>query len=293
MKNIILLLAIPFMLYTLCLPHNAYAAFDQISDYTNYYAAMRKQSGKIAITQGTEPEKKYFDDVNGNGTSAKIEQIEFNQERYLRIISALYIINIIVLILLLLLILKTQRDKRIATNVEPNFNNSKRIADELELKNYSQNLNSNLNKLNEIIADLNKKLESLEDKMNKFQMSNLDTPIKERNAIITNECSENLSNDNKYIKYLKGKSGNKFKIITDYKDYDTFYCIDRKDNEGTFKFCGNVEKAIENFNAIFDSVCDYEGDSRDAKTITNIEPGCVIFSDGYWLVTKKAKIKVE
>ncbi len=57
-----------------------------------------------------------------------------------------------------------------------------------------------------------------------------------------------------------------------------------------FEFCGNVEKALANINAIFDDVCEIEGKRSGATVIENISAGIL---DAELKIITKAKIRLK
>ena len=61
------------------------------------------------------------------------------------------------------------------------------------------------------------------------------------------------------------------------------------EEQGTiyYEFCGNEERALANMDALFDDVCDVQGNRRAAHGIKNEAPGVL---DKQLTVTKKAII---
>jgi hypothetical protein len=92
------------------------------------------------------------------------------------------------------------------------------------------------------------------------------------------------------VKYLKGKSGKTFSIVSDTPDGCFFKLVNEKDGTAEFEYCGNIDDARSQFNSIFDNVCDTEGSAQNAKE-AETKRGKVKFTDGKWEVTEKAKIK--
>ena len=74
---------------------------------------------------------------------------------------------------------------------------------------------------------------------------------------------------------------------------DAFYKLQIvSDDEAKFEFCGDLSRAMNNFNAVFDDVADYSGSSSAAKKCNTIEKGeAKRINDNKWKVVKKAKIK--
>lgn len=89
--------------------------------------------------------------------------------------------------------------------------------------------------------------------------------------------------------YLKGLNSGKFlKIIP--SPEKSFFRTWVENETRKFEFCGDVEKALANFNAIFDNVCEIvEGKQNGATHIINDEPGTL---DSNLKVETPAKIKL-
>lgn len=93
--------------------------------------------------------------------------------------------------------------------------------------------------------------------------------------------------------YLKGKSGHTFSNTSEISDGSFFKLVNEKDGIAEFEYCGTIEDARSQFNAIFDNVCDTEGSAQNAKTVKTVKRGKIKLSDGKWDVTEKAKIKFD
>ncbi len=74
---------------------------------------------------------------------------------------------------------------------------------------------------------------------------------------------------------------------------DAFYKLQIvSDDEAKFEFCGDLSRAMNNFNAVFDDVIDYSGSSSTATKCNMVEKGeAKRISDSKWKVVKKAKIE--
>lgn len=89
--------------------------------------------------------------------------------------------------------------------------------------------------------------------------------------------------------YLKGLNSGKFLKIIPSPEKSYFRTWVENENR-KFEFYGDVEKALANFNAIFDNVCEIiEGKQNGATQIINIDPGEL---DNNLKVIVKAKIKL-
>jgi len=135
------------------------------------------------------------------------------------------------------------------------------------------------------IQSLERKLGDLQEKVNKFE--------KKRDGIFL----ENNETDktNKTVKYLKGKSGNAFSIVSDTPDGCFFKLVNEKEDTAEFEYCGTLDNARSQFNSIFDNVCETFGSVHNAKTVKTIQKGKIKFIDSKWevLPNNKAKIKFE
>lgn len=74
---------------------------------------------------------------------------------------------------------------------------------------------------------------------------------------------------------------------------DAFYKLQMvSDDEAKFEFCGDLSRAMNNFNAVFDDVIDHSGSSSSATKCNTVEKGeAKRISDSKWKVVKKAKIE--
>lgn len=206
------------------------------------------------------------------------------------ILTLLIIIAFILYVLSFLIKRKTYKHRSKSSR-------SSNIDFELDIKRKVRRLEDRSDESYSTIRGLYKKVENLEHNFSKIQestkLSTCETEVNQNSIPKEENESEDKSFTPNKIKYLKGKTGDKFKREVDTEDHETFYRLEKNGNIGFFEFCGNQEGALGNFSAIFDNVCDYEGDPTRAKKIINIEPGQVELNEGYWKVSKKAKIKVE
>ncbi|MBF6597960.1 MAG: hypothetical protein ITF98_07010 [Fermentimonas sp.] len=206
------------------------------------------------------------------------------------ILTLLIIIAFILYVLSFLIKRKTYKHRSKSSR-------SSNIDFELDIKRKVRRLEVRSDESYSTIRGLYKKVENLENNFSKIQestkLSTCETEVNQNSIPKEENESEDKSFTPNKIKYLKGKTGDKFKREVDTEDHETFYRLEKNGNIGFFEFCGNQEGALGNFSAIFDNVCDYEGDPTRAKKIINIEPGQVELNEGYWKVSKKAKIKVE
>lgn len=297
-KKIVLLFGMSFVLNSLCYSQNTFSEFDLNSENT-VYLAFRKGRGSIDNNEGQKAlSQSALNTSNGN-------QENIDSDKGARRFFTCIIIIAVLAVLILYFYLVKLRGVRNNSDNGLNLSSPESFVYRSELTDKLRVFNNKLDEFYKITVDLELKMKNLESEINNLRESKLNlankkvtdsTILREQNKYISEKNTDKdkveTKGDNKEIKYLKGKSGNKFMFLADTKDDETFYCIEKHENIGKFEFCGNEDKAFGNFNAIFDNACDYEGDPRDAKKIINIEQGQVDLINEVWEVTKKAKIKV-
>lgn len=89
--------------------------------------------------------------------------------------------------------------------------------------------------------------------------------------------------------YLEAANGGQFRKLLP-SDEKSFFRTWIEDGVRKFEFHGNVDKALANFNAIFDDVCEIEGKQNGATQVENLEPGTLT---SQLKVDKPAKIKLK
>ena len=155
------------------------------------------------------------------------------------------------------------------------------------IENSERGSNANVSMFENKLQQLERKVGELQEKISKSDNSKENSPKgKETN---TSELQQKT-----IVKYLKGRSGNTFSRVVDILEDNCFYkLVNEKDGTAEFEYCGTVEDARSQFNAIFDYVCDTEGSAQFAKSVKTLKQGKVKFSDGKWEVIEKTKIKFE
>lgn len=88
-------------------------------------------------------------------------------------------------------------------------------------------------------------------------------------------------------KYLRTATNRRFQKSYD-SDEKCFFRIWESAGCFYYEFHGNQEKAIQNFDAVLGSTCEYTGSINNAQKIENIEPGEL---NADLTITKQAKIK--
>ncbi|MBO5988283.1 MAG: hypothetical protein J6Q03_02225 [Paludibacteraceae bacterium] len=144
----------------------------------------------------------------------------------------------------------------------------------------------------------NKEVHPLEKKVNKENVNISDETLKKEVGIDANSSQlkvgcvsdEKLVDANATFLYAKQFDKGELKICD---KSDAFYKLQIvSDDEAKFEFCGDLSRAMNNFNAVFDDVIDYSGSSSTATKCNMVEKGeAKRISDSKWKVTKKAKIK--
>lgn len=210
------------------------------------------------------------------------------------IIALIFLFQFLLMTIILSLRAKVKRERNINTIIE-----SKRINDKFQNHKIPQSMpdfESRIRILENEIKEIKHQIVAT-----KFELENLksENAITQQAEAINKEESEKLqtieNEEIKKVRYLKIKSGNSFNQITnDIDDSINYRVLDfEDDNKAKFEFCGNVQNALKNTSAIFDNVCEYEGDPKNAKSIKNIWHGIVEKQEGKWVVTQKARIIFE
>lgn len=314
MKYTILFFTVYLIFCSFFSPSNTYVALESTSEST-LYCAMRKRNNNYnnvshnADRRGSDSTQEEFNEkiteqlvrIEKDIKELKNDQTKNrNSDRAQRFFTGL-VFGILILVLILIFYMKRRITARRKKNNSKNNNNYKTTHLNGDIQ---SNIRGNVGKLEKelnvtynAINVLKIKVENLERDVSGLQegMKKSTDEILVKQTTTSNELNDadNRNNSQNKTKYLKGKTGDKFKREVDSKDEDTFYSLEKSGNIGSFKFCGNQENAIGNFNAVFDNICEYEGDPTRATKINHVESGQVELIDGCWVVTKKAKIKVE
>ena len=92
--------------------------------------------------------------------------------------------------------------------------------------------------------------------------------------------------------YVKDTVGKKINRTSTTKDSNsTMRIFNVNGTKAQFDFHGNVDFAVNNFNAVFDNIFDANlGNLNEVKKIFTIEPGEVQMIDGKWTIIKEAKV---
>jgi len=118
----------------------------------------------------------------------------------------------------------------------------------------------------------------------KAEIEFIDKNFEENEKINTKENKEE-----KKIKYVKTKKGKTFDNLSDTPDSLSFWRMyDIEGDTAKFDFYGNVKVALDNFNAVFDDVYDFQGRISETKKIITKEPGIAKFDEKKWNVIKEA-----
>lgn len=141
-------------------------------------------------------------------------------------------------------------------------------------------------KQSEKITD--KKRSSVSGTLNdKERVDEVTTQSKDKEECVSKEKLDGLQETFLYAKQFdKGE----LKICN---KSDAFYKLQIvSDDEAKFEFCGDLSRAMNNFNAVFDDVIDHSRSSSSATKCNTVEKGeAKRISDSKWKVVKKAKIE--
>ena len=166
-----------------------------------------------------------------------------------------------------------------SSNVNTDLDATKKIAlDVQELKQSFHNLQYR-------VGDLAKELEKISSKnVNTSVNIPVNTSVVAPSSIQQQETQTGSVN-------LKSKDGGYLEESDGRFDFRGFNI---KGNDASFEFCGKVDRAIENKDAIFGGVCICEGNSRNAQTVRSLRPGKIrLEGNGNWKVIEKAVVKFE
>lgn len=118
----------------------------------------------------------------------------------------------------------------------------------------------------------------------------------ENNKVLSNTDKQDDEETGKIFadRYLSGKWRGAFSLISETPEGSFYKIVNENEKDGTaeFEYCGTIGNARNQFNAIFDHVCDTEGDVQNADSFKT-ERGTLKFEDDKWIVQNKAKIKFE
>lgn len=313
MKYTILFFTVYLIFCSFFSPSNTCVASESTSESTLYCAMRKRNNNYNNLTQNADRRDSDSTQAEFNEKITEqlvciekdIKELKNDQKKISnsdwaqRFFTGL-VVGVLILVLILIFYMKrriTSR-KRNNSNINNNYKKNNLNYDiQLEIRGDVIKLENKLKETYSAIDGLKIKVKNLERDVSGL----LEGMKKSTDEILVNQTTtpnelndaDNRNNSQNKTKYLKGKTGDKFKREVDSKDEDTFYSLEKTGNIGSFKFCGNQENAIGNFNAIFDNICEYEGDPTRATKINHVESGQVELIDGCWVVTKKAKIKVE
>lgn len=135
-------------------------------------------------------------------------------------------------------------------NYRPHFNSNNESDN--GLSEYVNNEKKKLNRVQEIINDDG----SIKTEIDFPLPDNMNTP-----DLTTHK-----------YEYLETANGGQFRKLLP-SDEKSFFRTWEENGIRKFEFHGNVDKALANFNAVFDDVCLIEGKQNGATQITNLDPG--------------------
>lgn len=83
-------------------------------------------------------------------------------------------------------------------------------------------------------------------------------------------------------------------ILVECKESDASYKLTlTSERDASFEFCGNIERAINNYDAVLKQYCELEGDRVSFSQYAKLSNGKVeLREQGYWQVTFKLKMKL-
>lgn len=143
------------------------------------------------------------------------------------------------------------------------------------------------------IQKLNKRIDSLESKVK--ELTSLISDTRNASSIESRkpEVKTQPSRPRPTCVYVKNFKEGLLRVVEESEAQYKLELIN--ESKAQFSFCGDVERALHNFDGTFDHVCEWKGSISDAKEIENEKPGTAEKEpDGSkWKVTGKAKIIIR
>lgn len=145
------------------------------------------------------------------------------------------------------------------------------------------------------LQNLDRRIGQLQTEISEFKQQKLQSSKTDFNPLLVqHEQKVMLKEDLKPDKqFLTDKSGKTFRRITENSTNCFFEVLEIKNETASFRFSGDAKVAIDNYNAVFDEVCDTEGLLTNARFIQHIANGTVKKVNDKWEVIKPAKIKFK
>ena len=180
---------------------------------------------------------------------------------------------------------------------------SGRIAEKFGRKNEQfERVNANNNfpdyqgeitQLKREIEELKGCLQRIEKKIEKPQYNLEPKPIENKPQKLASEPQPSQSEQVVYVRNYQLHSG-LLKVLEDSSSAE-YKILLSKGGNGKFEFCGNVQEALQNSDAVFDTkICDLKGKlPTTANRVQTTEKGEAIFDGKFWKVTKPIVITLS
>jgi len=162
------------------------------------------------------------------------------------------------------------------------------------LKNIEEKLNNLFNLVKNNEEKLNNLLINVAEIHNKFNDLNNNLLQKSNDVIRNNISTQNETFKTKTTyKYLKGESGNIFRIESDDPNGSFFRLFNEKDGYADFEFCGNDKEAISNRIFSNSNICKIiKGNPLTANKVKTLKPGKVKKQNEVWFVISPIEVEL-
>jgi TolA-binding protein len=212
---------------------------------------------------------------NNLKNNSKIVNIQSSVKTLRGFVFALFLALVFIIVALLFFYFRIFRKK--VVNI---VKNSDRIKQYISgMLGTQTNVDGNVTMFEDKLQKLERQFGELQEKVNEL--------VKKVDELIRN-LDVGVGTGNHEVKYLKGKSGKTFSRIESSPE-GANWCL--KGDTNQFEYCGTLEAARSNYNAIFDNVSETTGNVQNAKGVETKEKGTVKVIDNIWEVTTPAKIK--
>lgn len=152
---------------------------------------------------------------------------------------------------------------------------------------------ADINRLKERIDELERKVEKLEKCVRELSSNiSMQRSVRQEQKIepITTASDSERQSAQPQLVYVEKLSNGRLKDCGGQKRAQ-YKIIIAKSGNSKFEFCGDLEEAKANANAIFDDVCTFDGKLSKATKCDTVQQGEVERDGNYWKVIKKATIK--
>lgn len=182
------------------------------------------------------------------------------------------------------------------TNVKPTIQHDGLKRVETLLKElYEQNRSLGVSQKGQV-SDQQKQMDlmrSIDKKLTEIQSSLVQLDIKLMTTMNTSmsQSAQTIQSTHNRSRFVKPHQAG---ILTECKECDASYKLTlTSDRDAIFEFCGNIERAIHNYDALLKQYCELEGDRTNFSRFENLSNGqAKLVAQGQWQVKSKQKMKL-